>query len=97
MHKFSDFADEEQLAGQKMKIESVIGKEIAVTGYRITGSKYSDKTTRKQCLTLQFTIDGESCVLFTGSSVLIEQVEKYKSEIPFLATIQKIDKFYSFT
>ena len=97
MHRFSDFADEEQLAGQKIKIADVIDKEIVVKNYRITGSKYSDKTTKKQCLTLQIEIDDKAYVLFTGSTVLIGQIDKYKDELPFLATIQKIDKFYSFT
>ena len=97
MHKFSDFADEEQLAGQKIKIADVIDKEIVVKNYRITGSKYSDKTTKKQCLTLQIEIEGKAYVLFTGSTVLIGQCEKYKDEMPFITTIQKIDRFYSFT
>ena len=87
MHKFSDFADEEQLAGQKIKIADVIDKEIVVKNYRVTGSKYSDKTTKKQCLTLQIEIEGKAYVLFT----------KYKDEMPFITTIQKIDRFYSFT
>ena len=93
MHKFSDFADIDQLAGQKVKIADVVGKEIAVVNFRITSSKYGDK----QCLTLQFECNGEKYVLFTGSTVLIAQCEKYKDELPFLTVIQKIDKFYSFT
>ena len=97
MHKFSDFADESNLYGQKMKMSDVVGKEIAVKNYRITWSRYSDKHNSKRCLTLQFTLNDEPHVLFTGSEVLIEQIERYKENLPFLATIQKIDKFYSFT
>lgn len=97
MHKFSDFADEKQLAGEKVKIAEILGKEIAVTDYRISTSKYKDHPDRKQCLTLQFTMDEKAYVLFTGSEVLIKQIEKYKEQIPFLATVQRINNFYSFT
>lgn len=48
-------------------------------------------------LTLQFTLNGEERILFTGSNVLIEQMEKYGHEAPFLATIEKVNKFYTLT
>jgi hypothetical protein len=38
---------------------------------------------------------GNRYVLFTGSTILIEQMEKYKDEMPFMATIKKVDKFYT--
>lgn len=93
MHKFSDFADETEFTGQKIKLSDILGKEITVLNYRITTSKYGDK----QCLTVQIKLDGIRYVFFTGSTVLVNQCEKYKDEMPFLATIQKINKFYSFT
>lgn len=93
MHRFSDFADEEQLLGRKVKLDEILGKEVAVTNYRLTKSKYGEK----QCLSLQLEFDGIKCVLFTSSTVLIRQIEKYKSNIPFLTAIQKINNFYSFT
>ena len=76
-----------------MKIADVLGKEITVINHRVTSSKYGDK----KCLTVQFELDGKRYVIFTGSTVLINQCEKYKDEMPFMATIQKIDKYYSFT
>lgn len=97
MHKFSDFADEKQFTGEKVKIADIVGKGIAVTDYRITNSRYNERTERKQCLTLQFTFNEKKHVLFTGSTVLAKQIEKYKDKIPFLATIQRINNFYSFT
>jgi hypothetical protein len=42
-------------------------------------------------------MDGNRYVLFTGSSVLIEQMEKYKDEVPFLTTIKKVDRYYTFS
>lgn len=44
---------------------------------------------------LQFELDGDRRVLFTGSDVLIEQVETYGDQIPFAATIKKIDRYYT--
>lgn len=49
------------------------------------------------CMTLQFIVDEEKHILFTGSTVLTEQIREYKDELPFHATIKKIDKFYTFT
>lgn len=95
MRRFSEFAKVTSLEGQKIKIDAILDKEIAVTGYRITNSKYSGNSGK--CLTLQVEYNNTVYVIFTGSAVLMEQVEEYSEEIPFLATIRKIDKFYSFT
>ena len=60
---------------------------------RLTKSKYIDK----KCLTIQFELNNEKHVLFTGSEVLINMIEKYKNEIPFETTIRKINKYYTFS
>lgn len=97
MKRFSDFATTNiTITGDKIKIDDVIGKEIEVVGYKIMDSKYNRHGNDK-VLTLQFKLDGEEKILFTGSKVLMEQVEQYKNEMPYLATIQKINKFYTFT
>lgn len=96
MKKFSDFANEDILEGDKKKINDIVNKEIIVRGYSINDSKYSDNQSGKY-LTLQFEIDKVKYIVFTGSEVLIEQIEKYKDEIPFLTIIRKINKYYSFT
>lgn len=95
--RFSDFAEEASpMDGTKLKIEDVINKEILVINCKIRESKYS-KTNSPKCLMLQFEMNGNRYVLFTGSSVLIEQMEKYKEEIPFLTTIKKVDRYYTFS
>ncbi|GAA0491380.1 hypothetical protein GCM10008986_16860 [Salinibacillus aidingensis] len=95
MKRFSDFAkDSNVMIGDKMKIEDVLGKEIEVIGCKINDSKQKSGT---KVLTLQFRWDGVERILFTGSSVLIEQSEQYKDEMPFLAKIEKVNKFYTFT
>jgi hypothetical protein len=44
---------------------------------------------------LQFMKDETQHVIFTGSAVLINQLEKYGKEIPFLATVRKIERYYT--
>lgn len=95
--RFSDFAEEpELLNGSKLKIEEILNKEILIMGFKISDSKFS-KSNNPKCLTLQFELDDKKHVIFTGSSVLVNQIEKYKDEIPFLTIIEKVDKYYSFT
>jgi len=92
MKKFSEFSEENILDGVKIKIDDILNKEITIIGSRISKSKYGNKN----CLTIQFEIDDNRHVLFTGSDVLTNQINKYKNEIPFKAKISKINKYYSF-
>jgi len=93
--RFGDFAKEHRpLDGEKLSITDVFDKEITVLGYKLSGSKFH-KTL--PCLQLQFTIDDHRYVLFTSSTVIVEQMEAYTEELPFLTTIRRIGKFYTFT
>jgi hypothetical protein len=92
--RFSDFADDDRpLAGEKVKIENILNQEILITGYRVNESKFKSNSPR--CLTVQFMKDETQHVIFTGSAVLINQQEKYGKEIPFLATVRKIERYYT--
>lgn len=94
LKRFSDFAkDHRPLEGAKCNITDVINREIMVMGFKVVSSKYKPGT---RCMTLQFRMNDETKVLFTGSSVLIEQAETYKDQMPFLAMIKKIDKYFTF-
>ena len=95
--RFSDFAKEHvPLDGAKLKIDDIINKEITVIGYRVKDSKFTkDKITT--CLTIQFLLGDTRHVVFTGSQVLLDQCKAYESEIPFLATVKKVDKYFTFT
>lgn len=96
MERFHDFAEESgPLDGDKIRIDDVLNKELIVTGYRIKESKYPKSGPK--CLMLQVVLDDEKYVLFTGSVVLLEQMEKYQDHLPFIATIQKIDRYYTLT
>ena len=97
MKRFSDFSQEKGvLEGDKVKIDSVLNQEITIIGYSIKKSRY-DKNNSGKYLTLQYEDEMDKKIIFTGSEVLIEQLEKYKDEIPFKATIKKIDRYYTLT
>lgn len=92
--RFGDFAkDHVPLDGAKLKIADILNKEILVIGFRVKNSKHNAGT----CLTIQFMMGDERHVAFTGSGVLLDQCKAYETEIPFLATMKKIDKYFTFT
>lgn len=75
IHKFSEFAtDETALDGEKKKLSEILNQEIVVTGQMITQSTKNNG----ECLKLQYRLNGNLYVTFTGSKVLIKQVKKYK-------------------
>ena len=95
--RFSEFAkDHAPLDGEKVKISDLLNKEILVRAFRVKKSKFSGNG-GNNCLTIQFDMDGKRCVTFTGSAVLAEQAAAYADEMPFVATIKKIDKYFTFT
>lgn len=92
--RFSDFASEDVgFTGDKLKLDTILGKEIVVKNFKVADSRFNDN----KVLTLQFELDGIDYITFTGSGVLLDQVEKYKDMMPFIAKVEKINKFYSFT
>jgi hypothetical protein len=93
MKNFSDFAKETILDGDKISIIDVINEEVEIIGHTIKNSKFESE----KYLTLQIKRNDKKYVIFTGSNVLIDQIEKYKDEIPFVTTIRKINKYYSLT
>ncbi len=96
MERFHEFAEESgPLDGDKIRIDDILNKELIITGYKIKESKYPKSGPK--CLTLQVVLDDKKYVLFTGSVVLLEQMEKYQDHLPFIATIQKIDRYYTLT
>lgn len=97
MKRYSDFAkDDVGLDGDKLRIDDSLNIDLVVIGYRLSQSKY-EKNKSGKCLTLQVELDGKRRVIFTGSDVLVGQLEKYCDEIPFSACIKKIDRYYTLT
>lgn len=90
---FASFAkDKLPMPGKKKFMKEVLGKEITITDFRILSSK---KRVGTECMQLQFLMNKEICILFTGSAVLADQVSGAKGQMPFRTTISQIDKFYS--
>lgn len=75
------------LTGEKLEITEIINKNITVLDYRAGDSKYSRDGT---CLTLQIEYEGEKRVIFTGSRVLLEDIQKPEVTFPFTTTIIKV-------
>ena len=95
MNRFSEFASEDgPLDGDKIRLDDILNKEIIIKDYRISKSKYEGKG---DYTTIQIEDNGLQQVIFTGSRVLAAQCEKYKDMMPFVATIKKIDKYYTLT
>ncbi len=98
MEKFCDFAEKRQiLEGDKERIDDILNKNIIVTGYKIEKSKFK-KNGNEQYVKIQFKDDEQAAphVCFTGSTVLIDQLELYKEHIPFETQIKKINRYYTF-
>lgn len=81
--------------GEKIKIDDILGQTIQIMSYKISDSKYQ-KGNFEKCLALQIKYNDEDRIVFTGSGVLIEQIEIYKDELPFETQIIKNDRFYAF-
>lgn len=95
LKKFSDFASiTKRFDGEKIKLDSIINKEIIVRDFKIESSKLKKDS---DYLTLQIESEGEIFIFFTGSVVLKDQIKLYQSEIPFITTIKKIHRYYTFT
>lgn len=97
MHKFSDFnikTEQKAFAGDKIKIVKILNKKIAVLGFKIENSKVNNG----QCLYLQIEVGDKKHLVFTGSKMLIESIQKVpKDGFPFETTIVEENEMYQFT
>ncbi|MFQ6696494.1 MAG: hypothetical protein ACLRFP_00600 [Alphaproteobacteria bacterium] len=91
--KFSAFAKNKlPMPGNKKYLDQILNREIFVVDFRVTESKHRQNS---KCLQIQFLLDSEVCVAFTGSVVLLDQITSSKDKLPFVATLTKIDKYYT--
>jgi len=77
-----------------MSVNAVVNKEILITGFKTGRSKYKEGS---DYITVQFILENTRHVFFTGSFILAEQLRKYEDKIPFVATVQKINRYYTLT
>lgn len=97
MESFGDFVEEDEkpFTGDKARLNGLVNREVIILRYKVRPSKYRDKGDR--CATVQFkeAEDGPEKIFFTGSSVIIGQLEKYGERLPFKAYIRHIDRYYT--
>jgi len=90
--RFSQFSEEEQaLEGEKVHLDTVLDKEILITNFRISKSKFNER----DYITIQFNNGGKVFVVFTGSEVLTNQLKKYRDKLPFYTTIVKKGRYFT--
>lgn len=98
MKSFKDFNIKPELnsfIGDKVKIDRIINTEIVVHDYKVSPSSQRENT---NCLTLQIERNGIMHVVFTGSTVLMQMIEKVpKGDFPFKTTIIKENEYFEFT
>lgn len=96
MKSFKDFkivSDHKGFEGDKIKMKKILNKEIVIYDYAIKDSNYKDK-----CLHLQIGVGDLKHVVFTGSKILIHNIEKVpKDGFPFKTTIVQENERYEFT
>lgn len=85
------------LKGDKIKIERILNKEIRVVKYRIEESKFKEKGNGK-CLYFQILHNGTDHVVFSGSGVLMDQIQQVPTDaFTFITTITKTNDYFEFT
>lgn len=98
MNSFKDFgirAELKSFTGDKIPIKRIFNTSIKVLDFKIENSKHKENT---KCLTLQIEKDGEKRVVFTGSTVLMQEIEKVpKDKFPFETTIVNNNEYFEFT
>lgn len=98
MNKFSDLNIKPKtniFTGDKIKIGKLLNIEIQVLQFKIEKSKVKEGT---ELLTLQIKKKDETHIVFTGSRVLIDQINQVpKEKIPFITTIVNTNEYYEFT
>lgn len=96
MIKFKDLAIKPNVnvfTGEKIKIERILNKEIIVSAFEVSPSKYDG-----DYLSMQIEVGSEKRVVFTGSKILIDLIKRVpKDSFPFSATIVKENEYYEFT
>ncbi len=99
MKNFSEFNIKPKVnafVGEKIQLQRILNLRVTVVAFKIEPSK---KKAGTNLLTLQIEKhDGEKRIVFTGSNVLIDQIERVPKDcFPFETVIKKDNEFYEFT
>ena len=91
--RFSAFATAKlPMPGNKKHLDQILNREIFIVDFRVMESKHRQNS---KCLQIQFLLDDEICVTFTGSVVLLDQITSSAEKMPFSAVVTKIDRYYT--
>ena len=98
MHNFKDFGISPKITtfvGEKIAVQKLFNLPIIVLDYKISPSNQKEGT---KCLTLQIEKGGEKRIVFTGSTYLMDMIERIpKNGFPFKTTIKGDNEYYEFT
>lgn len=98
MHNFKDFDIKPKInafVGDKIQAKKLLNVEIKVLGFKIEPSKQKPGT---ELLTIQIEKSGDRRIVFTGSTVLIDQIRRVpNTNFPFITTIKGDNDCYEFT
>ena len=97
MNKFKDFNIKVQsnaFVGDKIKISKILNRTISVHAFKVENSKYN----AGKCLYMQIELSGTKHIVFTGSLILIDSIQKVPSTgFPFETIIIEENEMYQFT
>src|SRR5688572_12543752 len=98
MHNFKDFNIKPKVnsfVGEKIQVQKLFNLQIKVLDFKVEPSKQKSGT---QLLTLQIEKSGEKRIVFTGSTVMIDQINRVpQDKFPFTTTIKGDNDYYEFT
>lgn len=102
VRKFSEFgikAPDLEFKGEKIKISRIFNKPVMVHHFKIGPSKIEDnKGKTGRLLTLQISMNKTDHIIFTGSEVMMDTIQKLpKDAFPFETTIINESERYEFT
>jgi hypothetical protein len=81
--------------GEKIKVKNIINVQIKVIDFKIEPSKQKPGT---DLLTVQIEWKGDQRIFFTGSTILMDQIQRVpKAKFPFTTTIINDNSYYEFT
>ncbi|MFD2962791.1 MULTISPECIES: hypothetical protein [Olivibacter] len=96
MKTFKEFGikpTKQGFTGDKIKISKILNKEINVLDFKIESSQFKGK-----CLHMQIECGERKFVVFTGSTGLIDMIQRVPSDgLPFSTTIVEENERFEFT
>lgn len=98
MNSFKDFNIKPRVSGfvgEKIQVQKLFNLPITVLKFTVEPSRQKAGT---KLLTLQIEKSGEKRIVFTGSTVLIDQIQRVpEDKFPFTTVIRGDNDYFEFT